>query len=502
MKQLYLTLLLVMAGLLAGLQTVKAQKVVLHMAGNQKVEYDILQLDSITFVDNIDVCSQMEHDAECSLFYEALSATGLCEFINKSCIDKPWDYSRYLSCEKEYHLPSFSQYCHIPKTRGKGFTIMACTNDALLSRYGINDLQGFYDFALSVYGGFAGDALKKLLSYCIIDRKSTLERLTSLCSIDALVSQPTEWYSTLLPHSLLKVTQNRNHTFLNMSSNTSGICISKPQCDNICGNGSYYLTEGLPLYNEECRSAFASERMRMDFYTLVPELENEMMRSSVTGGSQASAEETAAISKSYYIPSDYLQSVTASEDTYIIYENTHETSPLYEGDGLWLCGRYNATFKLPAVPKRGTYEIRIGYTAMPNSGICQLYFGSDPQNLHPSGIPMSFNQDANAIGLPWIPLSLADEEESLNSRKAIRNHGFMNGPASVYYISEPNINKKFCDNPCTLRSIIVRQTLEDNNHYYLRFKSVTDGDRPICLDYIELVHKDVYDNSEIPEDIY
>ena len=52
------------------------------------------------------------------------------------------------------------------------------------------------------------------------------------------------------------------------------------------------------------------------------------------------------------------------------------------------------------------------------------------------------------------------------------------------------------------RSIIVRQTLEDNNHYYLRFKSVTDGDRPICLDYIEFVHKDVYDNSEIPEDIY
>ena len=39
MKQLYLTLLLVMAGLLAGIQTVKAQKVVLHMAGNQKAEY-------------------------------------------------------------------------------------------------------------------------------------------------------------------------------------------------------------------------------------------------------------------------------------------------------------------------------------------------------------------------------------------------------------------------------------------------------------------------------
>ena len=51
MKQNYFTLLLAAAGLLAGIQTVKAQKVVLHMAGNQKAEYSTQQLDSITFVD-------------------------------------------------------------------------------------------------------------------------------------------------------------------------------------------------------------------------------------------------------------------------------------------------------------------------------------------------------------------------------------------------------------------------------------------------------------------
>lgn len=51
MKQNYFTLLLAAAGLLAGIQTVKAQKVVLHMAGNKKAEYSTQQLDSITFVD-------------------------------------------------------------------------------------------------------------------------------------------------------------------------------------------------------------------------------------------------------------------------------------------------------------------------------------------------------------------------------------------------------------------------------------------------------------------
>ena len=52
MKRNSLTLLLAATMMmLAGLQTAKAQKVVLHMAGNQTAEYDALQLDSITFVD-------------------------------------------------------------------------------------------------------------------------------------------------------------------------------------------------------------------------------------------------------------------------------------------------------------------------------------------------------------------------------------------------------------------------------------------------------------------
>ena len=516
MKRNTLTILLAAAGmLLAGVQTAKAQKVVLHMAGNQTFECSISQLDSITFVDATDICSQMEKDTECALFYEALNEVGLGEVLGQSHKDESWDYSPYLSCERVYDLPSFSQYCHLPKTRETGFTIMACTNEALNSKYNIHDLQGFYDFALSVYGGSEDDALRKLLSYCIIDRKTTLERLTTLCSIDTLVSQPTEWYSTLLPNSTLKVTRSMNETFLNMSGDLAGVRISKPQSKNICGNGNYYLTDGLPLYNEECKSAFASERMRMDFYTLIPELENVAMRSSETGAAQASATETNAISKSYYIPSDYLQSISVNNaETDIIYENVHNESPLYEGDGIWLCGQYDVTFKLPVVPKRGTYEVRIGYTAMLNSGICQIYFGSDPQRLPAAGIPMNFYNDAIDNHLPWIPLTddpYTDEQRS-ESRRSMRNCGFMHGPASMHGLASffsaeledeiIYIDKLFCDNPSTLRSIIVRQTLDENTQYYLRFKSVIDSDKPICLDYIELVNKDVYDNPEKPEDIY
>lgn len=39
--------------MVAGVQTVKAQKIILHMSDNQKVEYEISQLDSITFGEGV-----------------------------------------------------------------------------------------------------------------------------------------------------------------------------------------------------------------------------------------------------------------------------------------------------------------------------------------------------------------------------------------------------------------------------------------------------------------
>ncbi|MBR5395962.1 MAG: hypothetical protein IK144_12905 [Bacteroidaceae bacterium] len=62
MKRNSMTFLLAAAGmLLAGVQTAKAQKVVLHMAGNQTFECSISKLDSITFVGG-DLIIEEEHE--------------------------------------------------------------------------------------------------------------------------------------------------------------------------------------------------------------------------------------------------------------------------------------------------------------------------------------------------------------------------------------------------------------------------------------------------------
>lgn len=61
MKQLYLKLLLAAAVLLTDLQTAKAQKVVLHLAGNQTFECSLSLLDSITFKEG-DIIIKEEHE--------------------------------------------------------------------------------------------------------------------------------------------------------------------------------------------------------------------------------------------------------------------------------------------------------------------------------------------------------------------------------------------------------------------------------------------------------
>ena len=54
-----------------------------------------------------------------------------------------------------------------------------------------------------------------------------------------------------------------------------------------------------------------------------------------------------------------------------------------------------------------------------------------------------------------------------------------------------------------IRYIIVRQTMDPNQTYYLRFKSVLDSSTPsFYMDYLEFCPESVYDSREKPEDIW
>ena len=69
--------------------------------------------------------------------------------------------------------------------------------------------------------------------------------------------------------------------------------------------------------------------------------------------------------------------------------------------------------------------------------------------------------------------------------------------------TELNSSTARSKNNCS-RQIIVRQTLDPNETYYVRFKTVQpDLQRPeLYLDYFEYCPKEIYDSPERPEDIW
>lgn len=177
----------------------------------------------------------------------------------------------------------------------------------------------------------------------------------------------------------------------------------------------------------------------------------------------------------------------------------------YRGDCMWLDGIYDATFLLPTVPETDTYEIRIGYTANDANGMCQIYFGSDPNSLPPFGIPCDFRLSGSSERTGW-EADTQDPDFNDEVDRRMRGYGFMKAPAvpinngvqtrsaGPRYVLRPN--------PNCLRCIIVREQLNAGTKYYLRLKSVLGGNYSLSLDYIEFCPKSVYNNQEIPEDKY
>ena len=53
-----------------------------------------------------------------------------------------------------------------------------------------------------------------------------------------------------------------------------------------------------------------------------------------------------------------------------------------------------------------------------------------------------------------------------------------------------------------MRQIVARQQMKPEETYYLAFKNVLDAPMELYIDYFELCAKEVYDNPEVPEDIW
>ncbi|MBQ8050210.1 MAG: fasciclin domain-containing protein [Bacteroidaceae bacterium] len=272
-------------------------------------------------------------------------------------------------------------------------------------------------------------------------------------------------------------------------------------------NAIIYPINKILAYDDETRDNFMRNRIRFDITAIFPEFMNNDIRPDLVGTTQT--KHIAVPPTSTY---NYLSEVEIGSESLFNYLSGRGSNwANYQGDELNVIGRYEMTFRLPPVPRRGTYEIRylVGAGSSARS-MCQVYFGTNPNSLPAQGIPLDLRMGGlyrhTAAGdLPsivgWELDNTEDDDYNAEVDKKMRANGFMKGPAYYNLLTNRSWTARDCE--YTTRRIIVTATMDPDQVYYLRFKNVLDdASKQFYMDFLEFCPKEVYDNPYTPEDIW
>ena len=267
-------------------------------------------------------------------------------------------------------------------------------------------------------------------------------------------------------------------------------------------NACIYPIDKPLAYTDVTRDDLGKERIRFDLFSLFPEaITNGIRRADSPLGKWQH------VFVSLYNRYQYFENMTImNNETHLIHYNGYKVPwANYSGDEDKAFGQFDIRFRLPPVPKRNTYEFRYKLLATAARGIVQVYFGSDPDKLPVAGIPINMTHGVVLTfgeSATWGDLtdSGKEEDEIVDIDHKLRNHGLMKATKHETEMNSTTARAK--ENCC--RHIIVRQTLDPSETYYVRFKSVQpDLSRPeLYLDYFEYCPKEIFDSPERPEDIW
>ncbi len=376
--------------------------------------------------------------------------------------------------------------------------------------------------------------LNQFVTYHFLPMKLATDRLVnhynergySLTQKNPTVAM-TEYYTTMGKRRLMKVFESKesNGVYINRFPNLDngrhgtygelscdpdkeGIFIGQPNLEgeNNVRNGIIYPINKLLVYDMETRRNMSKSRVRWDVSAMFPELINNDCRMS---------EITDNRHKNVGIPMDveykYFDDAWIEEGTYFFYWTGRGNGwHNYLGDEFNIQGMSELTLRLPPVPTRGTYELRFAVQSGGARGMVQFYWGEDRERLAAKGIPLDIR-----LGAVWrnttagqFPSKLGweqdtdDDDYNAEVDKKLRNNGFMKG-AQIYIAGSPGGTLTARQDEISTRRIIIRETMDPDKTYYLRFKTVLDDPtRQFYMDYLEYCAKEVYDNPETPEDIW
>jgi uncharacterized surface protein with fasciclin (FAS1) repeats len=457
---------------------------------DQKVHNGVIHtIDGVLKIVTISLEDKLaeEGNSPYSLFNEALRLTGLLDTIDSKINNDLYDATRLAVTNGDFKIATKISYengqlYETPPYCKYGFTVLRESNETYKTEAGIETLADLIAYAKQKYpeGAGIGDprdtnsSLYRFVAYHILDRnlfKSEFipnERY-GYYTTDSLY----EYIETLCPNTLMEVSAINNELAFNRRMDTGkGVEIISGNEQAI--NTTFYEINRILTFDGVAEYVL-NKRLRMDVASLMPELATNKIRFILTTGSFAG----------YIVPQNYFKNLTYTESTQLHYDADAGWGDC-EGDEFLFVGKYDFRLRIPPIPK-GTYEVRIGYTANDQRAVSQLYLDN-----YPCGIPLDMRITANDVQVGWIKDS-ETEDNGVENDKMMRNRGYLKGPATVMMKSSKTILR---DNSQALRRVVATVNWNKTEAHELRIKSVEDDQtRQFHLDYIEIVPNSIWENE-------
>jgi len=177
----------------------------------------------------------------------------------------------------------------------------------------------------------------------------------------------------------------------------------------------------------------------------------------------------------------------------------------WQGDEWNIFGDYDLTMRIPPVPFSGMWQMRLGFCAIETRGVMQVYFGDDPDNLVPQGIPLDMMKYLDSdlyLGDRFVldenmgDYDKKDPEEKAEEQKLLKNLNAYRAGRGTFHYDGSGTHLFFTGNNRTYRRILCTSYVDATKDYYLRFRVASDGkqgnNNEFMLDYFEMVPSSVY----------
>ena len=254
--------------------------------------------------------------------------------------------------------------------------------------------------------------------------------------------------------------------------------------NNVALDGSYHPIDNILSFNSDYASAMKSERVRMDFTTLLPEIASNNLRG-----------------KDAYFPTDYFSTLTnVSPDTEIQLLYARKGWVNYQGDELLVTGNYDFTLEVPAMPNDGSYELRIGYQYSRGKSLLTFICEDEAGSQGTWGEPLVLDQETRIISIARKDADLNyDETLCAENDYALHKLGYMKAPAYFHIAGDSTGTSARANfwslSGSNMRRVLTTANMSPRKRYYIRFQSLNSDNTAqytgLCIDYIEFVPRNV-----------